>query len=244
VSNDPEAWEPVSRQIDPADDMCAGDASHYFRIGREAVELLRDAWEQHGAGEVRAILDLPSGFGRVARWLPAAFPGATITACDTHAPAVQFCQEPLGARGVVATLEGTHWPSLVGPFDLIWCGSLLTHFDEPRWESHLARCADRLAAHGLLVFSTHGDTVWRGMAQGRFDYGVSSEARRQMNAAVESTGFGYAGYPHVANYGVSVARPAWIRELLGRVPGLELRELSDAAWDERQDLVVCARSRT
>ena len=47
--------------------------------------------------DVKRILDLPCGHGRVLRYLSAAFPEAEITACDIMREGVDFCASTFGA---------------------------------------------------------------------------------------------------------------------------------------------------
>src|SRR5581483_10052394 len=72
----------VIRRISPRDEMYAGDADHYFGVGRSALRCVRLAMLAAGKQRVCRILDLPSGHGRVLRYLKAAFPEARLTACD------------------------------------------------------------------------------------------------------------------------------------------------------------------
>ena len=41
-------------------------------------------------------------------------------------------------------------------YDLIWCGSLLTHVHADQWRGLLRLFADHLDDHGVVIFTTHG----------------------------------------------------------------------------------------
>jgi SAM-dependent methyltransferase len=232
---------PATTLIAPADDMLVRDAAPYFQIGREALELVQAAHALAGGGGVGAILDLPCGHGRVARWLRAAYPAAQLVVSDTQAPGVQFCIEHLHATGVPATLDGGHWTALPGPFDLIWCGSLLTHFGREDWVTHLQRFAERLAPRGVLVFTTHGQVALDKLQTGDKDYGLPAESITRLCADAVALGFGYSGYPATPGYGISVSQAEWIRELVARVTDLQVLAIHESAWDQHQDVVVCTR---
>ena len=45
---------------------------------------------------------------------------------------------------------------LEGEFDLIWCGSLLTHLDSGRWPAFLDLFRRSLSAHGVMAFTVNG----------------------------------------------------------------------------------------
>ena len=82
------------------------------------------------------ILDLPCGHGRVMRWLRATFPKASLTACDIDGDGVSFCAETFGARPALSSTDPEDL--VLGTFDLIWCGSLLTHLRPGDWDRWLS----------------------------------------------------------------------------------------------------------
>ena len=232
---------PTWIEIGPADDMCVPDASHYFQVGREALALVQSAARLAGVGPITAILDLPSGYGRIARWFRTAYPGAQLTVSDTQQAAVTFCVERLGTAGVLATVDGSHWKLLPGPFDIIWCGSLLTHFDADEWVNHLHRFSERLAPNGVLVFTSHGLPALDKMQSGEKDHGLPAPEVGRMCAAATREGFGYAAYIDTPQYGISIAQPGWIRALIARETNLRVMEIRVAAWGQHQDVVACQR---
>ena len=232
---------PASTIIAADDDMCGPDASLYFQLGREALTLVQAAVAKSGSTRINAILDLPCGYGRVARWLRTAYPEARLTVSDTQGPGVDFCVAHLGATGVPAAVDGRHWDSLPGPYDIIWCGSLLTHFDRDEWVNHLRRFAERLSPHGVLVFTTHGLLALDKLQSGENDYGLPQAEITRLCAAAEAEGFGYVAYPDTPEYGISVAQPLWIFELITQETELLLLDFRAAAWDQHQDVIVCTR---
>lgn len=234
---------PALTDIAPADDMFVRDTAQYFQIGREALTLIQAAWALAGGERVEAILDLPCGHGRVARWLRAAYPAAKLAVCDTQGPGVKFCCERLGATGVTATMAGSHWADLPGPYDLIWCGSLLTHLGQKQWLLHLRRFADRLSPRGVLVFTTHGLVALNKLQIGEKDYGLPPAEVTRLCADAVAQGFGYVDYPDTPAYGISVSQPEWIIESVERETDLRVRAIHESAWDQHQDVVVCTRAR-
>ncbi len=230
---------PATSEIAPADDMLVRDHAPYFKIGRDALAIVQSACVLAGGQKIGAILDLPCGHGRVARWLRAAYPSARLMVSDTQGPGVDFCIKHLGATGVQADPDGRHWAALPGPFDVIWCGSLLTHFDRAQWVTHLRRFAERLTPHGVLVFTTHGRLALDMLQTGEKDYGLPDDAVTSLCADAVAQGFGYAGYPGTPDYGISVSQSGWIRELLAEETDLQVLAIRESAWDQHQDVVVC-----
>ncbi len=237
----PERGSPASTVIAPADDMCVPDASQYFHLGREALRLVQNACTLTEAKHIGAILDLPCGYGRVARWLRTAYPTARLTACDIQKPAVEFCVEHMKTVGVQAAVDGSHWGALTGPYDVIWCGSLLTHLGRDQWVDHLKRFAERLAPHGALVLTSHGFLPLDKLQSGEKDYGLPQALITRLCAAAVADGFGYVDYPDTPGYGISVAQPSWVLELIAKETELKVVDFRAAEWDQHQDVVVCTR---
>ncbi|MEO6654727.1 MAG: class I SAM-dependent methyltransferase, partial [Pyrinomonadaceae bacterium] len=117
----------VSGSIDADDGMFKGDVDHYLSVGLSAVGVIEEALA--AAPEVtsiREVLDIPCGYGRVLRFLVLMFPGARFAACEILPGAVDFCAEEFDADAIysVSDLDNVTFDR---QFDLIWCGSLLTH---------------------------------------------------------------------------------------------------------------------
>jgi SAM-dependent methyltransferase len=227
------AFGGFSSEIASEDRMFSGDRAAYFAYGASALAYLRRALPAAGVAEVRSILDFGCGHGRVLRALKAAFPGAELTACDLDEDAVRFCVEKFGARPVISRSD----PALIeipGTFDLIWCGSVLTHADAPLWPRFLELFASRLRQPGTLVFSSNQwDAVvaWRGVGERWTD---------PIREGYESSGFGYVEAPGEAGYGLCASKPEWVQRLLGRQTGLGVVDHLERGWGGVQDLWTCA----
>ena len=256
----------VIEEISPRDQMYGGEPTHYLRVGRAALGYIAQAQRAAGLPAPERILDLPCGHGRVMRFLKARFPGAELVACDLNRDGVDFCAATFGARPAYS-VEDPRAIELDGEFDLIWCGSLLTHLDADGWAGFLELFESLLSPRGLVVFTTNGpftrdmlwlaartppiapDDVqplpesdpryWPRSARGYFD--VSEDSKQQMLDDYRETGFGYAHYPDTDSYGLSIASPAWVCRGLERVPELRLVTYVERAWDQTQDVVACAR---
>src|SRR5260221_4981282 len=93
----------VSLRISMADNMyIPGEAQQYLGAGLSALRCITRVLDHLRTDQpsVRSVLDLPSGGGRVLRFLQIAFPDATLVACDTHEALVEFCGKAFGARAV------------------------------------------------------------------------------------------------------------------------------------------------
>ena len=233
----------VESRISPRDTMYTGDGAHYFKVGLSAMRALEEALLRRrragsppAAAAIGRVLDLPCGHGRVLRFLVRRFPAAAFTACDLDRDGVDFCARAFAATPVysVADLDRL---SFEAPFDLIWCGSLVTHLDADRTRSLFRLFARHLAPGGLLLFSAHGDAVARRMPTGEFDYMLSDEQVEAITKRYAATGFGYEDYAgQEGGYGVALTSPAWIRAQLKEVGGLTEVYFGERVWDAHHDI--------
>ena len=221
----------VITEISPRDEMYTSDPDRYGEVGEAALRAIRIALHAAGKPDPSDILDMPSGHGRVMRLLKAAFPEASLTACDLDTDAVEFCARVFGAT----PLQGNEDPSTMdidGQFDLIWCGSLLTHMDSDRWPGFLKLFEAALKPDGIAIFTVHGRKVIRNMQEGA-TYGLNEESREGLLADFEATGFGYRDFWGQENYGISLSAPGWVLPLIGS----RVHLYSEALWGS-QDVFV------
>jgi SAM-dependent methyltransferase len=229
-----ELLQGVKTRISTGDGMYIGDGGHYFGVGLSAVRCIDEAITAAGPLAVNRILDLPSGHGRVLRFLALRFPQAEITASDLDRMGVDFCVTAFGAQGIYAKLNLEDF-SAGGRFDLIWCGSLVTHLNAEDIRRLLACFVRELAPNGLLILTTHGDRVIQRMVDHEFDYGIPPESIALIVEAYRSDGFGFTDYPDAQDYGVSLTSPEWIRRVADEI---DLEEVYFRAhgWDDHQDV--------
>jgi SAM-dependent methyltransferase len=218
----------ASGRIHPGDFMCVGDGDHYFRVGLSAIHCLERALERAGPREVRSILDLPCGYGRVLRFLTRRFPAAQVTACEIDSEAVDFCAREFGARPARSS-DDFGSVSLGLRFDLIWCGSDVTHLGEPGIAALLRLFRRHLAPSGLAVLTAHGDRLPELMREHPRAFDLEEGQTATIAADHASSGFAYVDYPGAQERGVSVTSLAWIRERVRDV-GLRESHFEARAW--------------
>ncbi len=233
----------VDRTISPNDEMFAGNLQHYFSDGLSGLNCIRHALSAGGAGscDPATILDFPCGHGRVLRYLRAAFPASEITACDLNRDGVDYCSSQFGAIPVYSHVDPTQIALPRDHFDLIWVGSLLTHFDAPRWSPFLSFFRSLLKPGGVLVFSTHGRRTHEWIINHQNRFGLDDAHCSEVCGQYESTGFGYADYENTTGYGISLTEPAWVCRLLTSMPEFRLASFGEKAWDDHHDVFACVR---
>jgi len=231
----------IDKTISPNDGMYQGNQDHYYYVGYSALKCIFFALETSGRdpSSIRKILDLPSGYGRVLRWIHAAFPQAKITACDLDRESVNFCANQLGANKIFSH-ENPEMIEIDEKFDLIWCGSLFTHLDYDQWKKFLAFFEKILNPDGILVFTTHGPYVaFRG--QNGFDYGLKSGEFEHLIENFSSTGFGYENYPGISGYGLTLSKPSFVLKFLETNPNFRIILYLEKGWDYHQDVIACMK---
>ena len=137
----------VDRELDPTDREYRDEGKwmlqHYLQVGEDALRLIVAALISAGRPIPKRILDFPSGSGRVTRHLRAFFPDAEIWASDIQQDHMAFCSRRFGVK-TEASREDFTQLKFDGEFDLVFCGSLLTHLTEGDAKAALALIA-RLA---------------------------------------------------------------------------------------------------
>ncbi|HEV3470317.1 MAG TPA: class I SAM-dependent methyltransferase [Pyrinomonadaceae bacterium] len=245
-----ELLDRVSDRIHFRDGMYAGDGESYFRAGLSAVDCLDDVLRRACPPQIRRFLDLPCGYGRELRFFVLRFPGAAFTACDIQPGAVDFCAREFGARPVYSRPDLSE-VSFEEDFDLVWCGSLVTHLDAGATLELLRLFARHLAPGGLAVFTTNGDHVARRMREGGATYDLPAEYAAAVTGSYARTGQGYHDYPRGQGYfdfhpegrgyGVSVTAPDWIRAQARRAGPLEEVYFKERGWADHQDVFAFVR---
>jgi SAM-dependent methyltransferase len=245
-----ELLDRVSDRIHFRDGMYSGDGESYFRAGLSAVECLDEALARHAPPEIRRFLDLPCGYGRELRFFVLRFPGAAFTACDIQPGAVDFCAREFGARPAHSRISFAEL-SFAEHFDLVWCGSLVTHLDAGATFELLRLFARHLAPGGVAVFTTYGDYVAQRMRDEGATYDLPAPSAAAIADSYARTGHGYHDYPRGQGYfdfhpegrgyGVSVTSPAWVREQARRAGYLEEVYFKERGWWNHQDVFAFAR---
>ncbi len=151
--------------------------------------------------------------------------------------AVDFCRTRFGAEGVYSQpdLRQLAFPA---PFELVWCGSLLTHLSPERWPVALDSLIRWTREYGVIIFTTQGRCYASLLARGRTNVAENID-KAALLAGFAATGFAYQRYfePELGDYGVTLASPEWLGRALQRHPDVILRAYLEEAWG-MQDVVI------
>ncbi len=228
------------QEISPKDTMYIGDTEHYYGVGSSALSCVQLAMFAAKRDGFERVLDFPCGHGRVLRFLKAAFPNAQFTAVDLDQDAVDFCAKTFEAIPIYSSNDIQQIP-IEGTFDLIWCGSLLTHFEAAKCLEFLGFFRNLLSPNGILIFTMHGRLSVNWLRSRQQIYGLEPEKVPEILQSYDATGFGYLDYPGVQGYGISISSPAWVISHLQQMDDIKLLSYTETGWDSHQDVIACTR---
>jgi SAM-dependent methyltransferase len=233
----------VIQDISPNDEMYLGNKEHYVHVGQSAIQCIKLAILASGRdfSDIKEILDLPCGYGRVSRMLKVEFPDAQLTGCDLLRDGVEYCKQLFGVKPLYSDKDIKNVKT-DEKFDLIWCGSLLTHLNSDRWPAFIDFFNDALDPKGILVFTTHGRYVADLMRSKKCNYGIDDIAKlMKIVQDFDALGFGYANYPHSDEYGISASSPSYVLSLIEKQFGLRILTYLEKGWDDHQDVIACIK---
>ena len=233
----------ISLDVHPLDSMyITGREAHYLGVGLSAARCIRQALaDPSSLSRVRAVLDFPSGYGRVLRWLRVMFADAEMSCGDIDRNALDFCSRTFGVR-TIASSDSVETIVIPDAFDLIWCGSLLTHFDEQKTAALLKLFCEHLTSEGLCVFTMHGRRSLEWIKTQTVTYGLSKEAQDAVVVGFEQRGFGYMRFDARSDYGISLAAESWTNAVANLAGPWRRVLFTEQGWDDHQDVYAFVRA--
>jgi SAM-dependent methyltransferase len=232
-----EALRHVSLRVHKADKMYQpGNPGHYLAVGLSAIRCIQAAMAASGRrGSPQWLLDFACGHGRVLRFLKVMFRDSQIVACDLDRSAVSFCHRAFSVPGLISNPDFRQL-SLPSAFDLIWCGSLITHIDENATIALLRIFHDHLSQGGVCVFSTHGELSADWIERGVRDYGLSQQGCKAVLKGYRHHGYGYSDYQGRAGYGISVVSRQCIEGIASSFGDWEMVMYLPRGWGNHHDV--------
>lgn len=242
----------IVRSLNPNDkeliDRSDEHIRHYFSVGADAIRVIINALLANSCQPPRSILDFPSGSGRVTRHLRAFFPEARVVASDLYDDHLGFCREAFQIDCVLSRVNLSE-VDFREKFDLIFCGSLLTHLPEALFSDAISLIGRSLSDSGIAVITLHGRFSDHLQAT-RPNFYLPDQYYEIAAESVRRTGFGYVDYAHDVlhgifnkeeGYGIALVRPHWVFRLLEPRTDLRLLGYVERCWDNHQDVLVFGR---
>ena len=240
----------VSEVLDETDkeNVISNEAErrHYFDVGADAIGIIMRALIDSRLAPPQTILDFPSGSGRVTRHLRAMFPHATLAACDLYESHLDFCAAHSGA---VPLMSKENLDQLdVGLWDLIFCGSLLTHLPERLFWPTIRFITRFLSPAGIAVVTLEGRHAIH-IQYNRYKF-LDDELFEVARKGFERIGFGFVDYNRGflrskfaanASYGIALVSASWLMAGLQKMDNIRVLNFTERCWDNHQDVVVIGR---
>jgi SAM-dependent methyltransferase len=214
-------------------------AEHYLRVGLDALKNIDTSLAGTKAGPQK-ILDLPCGHGRVMRFMKARFPDAELFAMEIDKSGLEFCGNTFSAK-MLKSQPDFDALNLEQRFDLIWCGSLLTHITETTVASLLRFFLRHLAAGGTCVFTVTGRYSVELLRTGALDYGLDKSEIAAALQQYDQSGFGFGNYPSESGYGIALISREKLNKLALAAGDWTEVHFEERGWDNHQDVYAFRR---
>ena len=155
-----------------------------------------------------------------------------------------FCARTFGAEPILSKLDlnelnvGADW-------DLIFCGSLLTHLDADQCLAAIHFMERSLSPTGIAIVTIEGrraewiqDNLWKLIGDDQFEVSRRDYHSRGFGFVNYDTGFVEQTFSKQVRYGVTLIKPDWLTRVLQEVPTIRILGYKEAAWDKHQDVVI------
>jgi SAM-dependent methyltransferase len=235
----PEQLKGINLTLSENDNMYSEGANfadeHYFNVGLQALSIIDITKRLTLKENYDSILDFGCGFGRVLRFLKAYYPDADITASELFPEYIDFCSETFNVNKLQSITDFKSLPR-DKKYDLIWSGSVYTHIPADKFKDLFQYFEDSLNVGGVMVFTTHGRFCWENLSG--HAYGLNRIGKRITQIMYKLTGYGYADYPHIPNYGASIMTLDWFARFMMKKQNLRLISIQEKFWDNHQDVII------
>lgn len=211
--------------------------SHYLEVGLSAGRCILDVLHEINISvkNIKKILDFPCGYGRVLRFLQAVFPGAEITGADRDLMALGFCQSRFDIQTFSPSIKNKT-AEFEKKYDLIWCGSLITHLPQDEISTLLEFFYESLEPGGLCIFSTHGDLIAEVIKNKPRTYRLSNNQGLRIYDDYKNSGYGFGSYGKDPNYGISVVSPEKMTLIASGIGNWSPVYCKPRMWDNHHDI--------
>ena len=213
----------------------------YLRSGRETVTLIVDRLTAAGSGapSEQRWLEIGCGYGRLLRALLDHVDPVQVWGMEIDPVGREFCAEQFGVHPVASDAEfsADPPPSVTAAFAI----SVLTHVDREGVDAFLDCIGRVLEPGGAVLFTTHGETSMRDIAQ--YDNGRYVAVQASLADAVARDGIGFTPYAYdrSGRFGMTWLDPEFVRDrVAARLPDFEVVSFEPAGLDQHQD-VWCLR---
>lgn len=233
----------IDKTISQNDGMYDGNLEQYLKVGLSAIHTVSHAMMLTGLMNCYNVLDMPCGYGRVLRHLVKFFPESNIVACDLDKESVDFCKKTFNVDGVYSKKRFQDIRFDLA-FDLIWCGSLLTHLNEEGCKEAVKLFVRCLSDGGVAIITLHGRFALT--VQERYCKMLPDELFSEVKQGFLNRGFGYREYDGYESngedsYGISLTSPSCIMSIVEKIQEIQICCYSEREWASFHDVLMIAK---
>lgn len=214
-----------------------GRRTEYYNIGEAALNLVDDYCKVYLGKGPKSVLDFACGHGRVTRWLVSRYGADAVSIYDIDQEAVDFCDQYFNARKLEFSGTLSEVPN-GNKFDVIWCGSLITHLPVADGLRYISLMAGMLHRGGILVFSSHGNYFVNLLRTGSAPFSSNIDVSRFL---LEFDKFGESYVPYAESidgfYGISAYTKTSLVSKISNLKSVQFCEYKEIGW-AIQDVVV------
>lgn len=228
----------IDTTISERDDMFDYGLERYLGVGLSAMHVISHAMMLTGLTRFHNVLDLPCGFGRILRHLVKFLPESHIVACDLNKEAVDFCRKTFNVEGIYSK-ERFDDIKFDSTFDLIWCGSLLTHLKEERFREAIKLFVRSLSDGGVAIITLIGRFTPK--VQEKYHKLLPDELFAEAMQGFLDRGFGFKEYEGYENYGISLSSPSFVMGVVEKIPEIQISCYSEREWVGFHDVLMITK---
>ena len=172
--------------------------------------------------------------------MQAHYPNAELTACDLNKDGVDFCVSTFGAKGVYSDIDVSKI-MIESMFDLIWCGSLLTHLPSCKSKKFLEFFIDHLDNDGILLITLQGR--WQISLQEKHWKCIDDERFNKALSEYDASGYGFVDYEGFegVGYGISLVKPSWVLSNIEERKDISVIYFAERLWNGHQDVLAVTK---
>lgn len=197
------------------------------------------------------VLDLACGHGRVLRHLVALFPTARFSAADLNEDGVNFCARQFGARGILTPVDIDEF-DFDDSYDVVWAGSLFTHFPQEKTNRTIAHVCNYLAPGGVFIFTLSGRTIRKRAStvatipiedDDEAGYTFQAFSRENLIAPDHRPDIcrSFSRALAIPEYGMSTSLPSAIMREVERMKNVAILAYREGVWAGLQDVMVIGK---
>jgi hypothetical protein len=133
-------------------------------------------------------------------------------------------------------------------WDLIFCGSLLSHLPQIHFWPTIKFITRSLSSNGIAIVTLEGrhaeyiqDNKWKFIDDDSFNIARKSFHDTGFGFVDYNTNFKTLNFPDQERYGITLVKPSWIMKGIEAMEDIRILGFAERDWDDHQDVIVFGR---